>query len=477
MKRQCPFKGIMSNRQAKISTELVYGIFLLTFLSISITFIASIKIIERQRIEIEAFNIQKIFYDIEKDYPLSVQKLSLYLPNGITYGIYDINKKHLISGHDGLKKEEIKIIDFQLSIEKAFLYPSITAKRVINISGVPYLMFVKKDFDAERSGLKNILFLFIPFGVVSLFTLTGFAYAYYKRRFLIPFETLKNAYSRVTEENIDVRIDRANVKEWDLIYNQFNEMIERVKNYKERLEQNIQELSKTNEALKSAQDEIIFSEKMATVGRLSAGLAHEIGNPLTSIMGYISFLRDGAKDEKDREILFLIYKETERINRIIRDLLNFARSKNEEGVGACNPKDVVVDVIRLLSPQKDFKKVELINNVLEGRAILFSAEELKQVLLNLLINAVDVSPNGGKIEISSKTEGDYFLISIKDEGGGVPLEIKDKIFDPFFTTKPVGKGTGLGLSVAHSLVTRYGGKIYFQNYEKGCIFYLKLKML
>ena len=468
---------IGNNKSGKISTELIYGIFLLSFISIIITFIASIKIIEKQRIEIESFNLQKIFYDLERN-PIKTENFNLYLPSGLIYSIYDMKKKVFVSGFDGLKEEDILIKndEMDIEIEKSLIYPSIVAKKIIFISGKPYLVYLRKDFDAEKNGLKNIALLFIPFGIVSLLTLTLFTYAYYRKRFLVPFENLKKAYARVGEDNINVRIDKSNVKEWDVIYEQFNEMMERIENYKKRLEQNIQELQKINLALKSAQEEIIFSEKMATVGRLSAGLAHEIGNPLTSIMGYITFLKENAKNEEDKEILSLIYKETERINRIIKDLLNFARSNKEDGLVVCNVRDVLNDIIRLLTPQKDFKNIQLINNVTDAKAVVFSAEELKQVLLNVIINAVDANKDGGKIEISHSIEDDYYILSIKDEGGGIPDEIADKIFEPFFTTKPVGKGTGLGLSVAHSLVNKYGGKIYFKNYENGCVFFIKLKI-
>ncbi|MCX7991475.1 MAG: ATP-binding protein [Proteobacteria bacterium] len=465
----------MTNKFGKISAELIYGIFLLTLLSIIITFIATIKIVEKQRIEIEVFNLQKIFYDLEKN-PID-NNLKLYLPGGIAYGIYDIEKKTNISGIDSLSKDDIKWREgMDIEVEKDFLYPSITAKKVIYLTGRPYLIFLKRDFDAEKNSLRSIIILFIPFGLISLVTLTLFTFAYYRKRFLVPFENLKKAYKSVSEDNITVRIDKSNVKEWDLIYDQFNEMMEKIESYKNKLEHNIEELKKINLALKSAQEEIIFSEKMATVGRLSAGLAHEIGNPLTSIMGYISYLKENAKSDEEREILDLIFRETERINRIIRDLLNFARSKNEGGVSVCNVRDVIEDIIRLLAPQKDFKNIELINNVSEGKAVIFSTEELKQVLLNIIINAVDASRDGGKIQIDYQIEEDNFIISVTDEGGGIPDEIADKIFDPFFTTKPVGKGTGLGLSVAHSLVTKYGGKIYFKNYDRGCIFFVRLKI-
>ncbi|GAB4436537.1 MAG: hypothetical protein OHK0040_07800 [bacterium] len=334
-----------------------------------------------------------------------------------------------------------------------------------------------REFDAEKEMIKKDVVIFLPFAIVCLFTLTAFAFVLYKRRLLTPFEVLKNAYREVEQGRLTTRIKPVGIREWDSLYNRFNEMINHLEQYKKDLEKTISELSKTNEALQSAQQEIVFSEKMATVGRLAAGLAHEIGNPLTSIMGYLSFMISNANNEEEKNMLSLILNETERINRIIRDLLNFARSTSDDTIKTCNPREVVEESIRLLLPQKDFKKTNLINNFTENMPVNFSNEELKQVILNLLINAIDVTPEGRKIVISSLREGSFLIISVADEGGGVPDEIKDKIFDPFFTTKPPGKGTGLGLSVVHTLVERYGGKITFENGEKGAIFKVYLKGL
>jgi len=119
--------------------------------------------------------------------------------------------------------------------------------------------------------------------------------------------------------------------------------------------------------------------------------------------------------------------------------------------------------------------VNIEKNIESKASVVFSKEELKQVFLNILLNAIDVTPPKGKIIISTFQSEDSVFVSFEDEGGGVPDNIKDKIFEPFFTTKQVGKGTGLGLSVAHTLVQRYGGKINFTNTEKGAKFTITLK--
>jgi len=468
---------MIKREEGNIKTELISGIFLLSFLAIFITFFATFKISEKRQIELETIYLQKIFYDIEKQQPERVEQVLLFLPFGVSYGLYDPITKQLISGVDLLSKEKIKLGSSNTEIGNELFFPSITLYQSVIISGKPLFLVIKRDFDAEKGMIKKDVLIFMPFALVCLLTLTAFSYLLYRKRLLKPFELLKDAHSKVGVGNFKTKLSPVGIEEWDVLYSQFNQMMDYLENYKKDLEKTIEKLSETNKALKNAQEEIVFSEKMATVGRLAAGLAHEIGNPLTSIMGYLSFMVSNAKDEDEKNMLTLILSETERINRIIRDLLNFARNRSDDVLETCNPKDVVDETIRLLTPQKDFKKIKLVNNFNESMPVNFSAESLKQVLLNLIINAIDVTSEGGNITVSSRKDNGMLVLSIEDEGGGVPEEIKDKIFEPFFTTKPPGRGTGLGLSVVHTLVERYGGRVEFENTSKGAVFKVYIKGL
>lgn len=467
----------MKAEKGNIKTELILGIFLLSFFAVFFTFIAIFKISERRQIEVETFNLQKIFYELQKSQIDNLANFNLFLPSGTYYGLYNPTDKTVIKGRDVLPKEKIKLGAQDIFVEKAFLYPSLTLYQTVYFGATPYILAIKREFDAERYMIKSDILIFLPFAIISFVTLTGFAYFFYKRRLLNPFETLKSAYLDVRETKLSNRLKPVGISEWDMLYEQFNQMLESIESYKGHLEKTIIELSSANDALKSAQKEIVFSEKMATVGRLAAGLAHEIGNPLTSIMGYLSFMIENTTNEEDKKMLTLILNETDRINRIIKDLLNFARSHSDDMLETCNPRDVINDTLTLLLPQKDFKQIKLVNNFTASTPVYFSAEELKQVILNLLINAMDVSKEGGTVTISSYFDDDSLVIAVSDEGGGVPDEIKDKIFEPFFTTKPVGKGTGLGLSVVHTLVNKYNGKVGFENTEKGATFRVFLKRL
>lgn len=460
--------------KGKIGFELIIGIFILSFFAILISFFVSIRLWEKKHLDLESFNIQRIFYDIQKS-NIDIENLELFLPSGYTYGIYNLNKE-LVKGQDILLSPKTIPSRLEIKYEKNFLYPSVTLFDVINLKNNSYILAIRRDFDIEKYQLKKLIILFIPFGLIIIFTLTFFSFWIYNKRIIKPLQTLKKAYEEIDKYSSNYNLSKIGIYEWDVLFDQFNEMMNRLKDYENNLKNKIDELEDANKKIKTAQDEIIFSEKMATVGRLSAGLAHEIGNPLTSIMGYLSSLKESKNDPEIKEVLSIVLNETERINRIVRDLLNFARTEKKDTQDEItDPIEVIEETLKLLEPQKDFTKVIVEKNFLNKSMVVFSKEELKQVLLNLLLNAIDVTPQNGKIMITTFESNEYFCLSIEDEGGGISESIKDKIFEPFFTTKPVGKGTGLGLSVAHTLVKRYDGKMIFENTEKGAKFTIMLK--
>lgn len=460
--------------KGKIGFELISGIFTLSFFAILISFFVSIRLWEKKHIELESFNIQRIFYDIQKS-TKDINNLDLFLPSGYTYGIYNMNKE-LIKGQNILPPPKTIPPKLEVKYDKSFFYPSVTLFDVITIQNNSYIFVIRRDFDIEKYQLKKLIILFIPFGLILILTLSFFSFWIYNKRIIKPLNTLKMAYENIDNHSSNYNLTNVGIYEWDILFNQFNEMMNRLKKYEESLKRKIEELKEANKRIKNAQDEIIFSEKMATVGRLSAGLAHEIGNPLTSIMGYLSSLKESNNDPETKEIISIVLSETERINRIVKDLLNFARAEKKDfQEEVTNPIEVIEETLKLLAPQKDFTKVNIEKNFQENTNVIFPKEELKQVILNILLNALDVTPPKGRIIISTFPSEQYLCITIEDEGGGVPESIKDKIFEPFFTTKPVGKGTGLGLSVAHTLVKRYDGKIIFNNTDKGAKFIIMLK--
>ena len=225
---------------------------------------------------------------------------------------------------------------------------------------------------------------------------------------------------------------------------------------------------------------------MASVGRLAAGVAHEIGNPITAIMGMHDLLSDKETSEETRiDFLRRMRKETERIHFVVRDLLDYARpegpSSSMSGEASANVRDVVNDAIALVRPQKDWKEIALTNDIDADIHVFLSPQRLTQIFLNLLLNAAAAlgdSPNnaGHAVIVRARISGNSRArIEVEDNGPGIPDDLREQIFDPFVTTKDVGKGTGLGLAVCKGILESASGRIFVDGaYTRGARIVLEL---
>ena len=254
-----------------------------------------------------------------------------------------------------------------------------------------------------------------------------------------------------------------------------NSMLRRISVDKEKLRSTVNSLEAANLQLKKAQQEIIRAEKLASVGRLSAGIAHEIGNPIGIVMGYLELLKQKDIPAAEREeYIHRTEEEIERINTIIRQLLEISRPSNT-GLKVVAVHDLIDDVAQVLEVQPLMSNIELECRLEAGNdRVLADPNQLRQVFLNLIINAVDaISSEGkadsGKLLVQSSLAGEtpeqtigrktHLKIMFIDNGPGIPAENIGNIFDPFYTTKDPGKGTGLGLSVSFMIVEGFGGKM------------------
>jgi len=267
-----------------------------------------------------------------------------------------------------------------------------------------------------------------------------------------------------------------------------NSMLKRLAENKEQMEAQIQSLEEANNELKEARDVVLRSEKLSCLGRLAAGIAHEVGNPLGSILGYTGLLMDHVKqDPEARDYLERIESEISRISTIVRELLDYSRSSP----GDPSPVDInalVSEAVSFFSHQKRIGGVNLETRLGERVGVAWAdADQLKQVLINLLFNASDALDGPGHIAIHTRRQPlpqatapnrlqtEHIQIVVSDTGAGIPLSDQEKIFDPFFTTKPPGKGTGLGLAISRRIVESFGGSLDVESDEgKGSAFTVRL---
>lgn len=236
------------------------------------------------------------------------------------------------------------------------------------------------------------------------------------------------------------------------------------------------------EELVQAQKQLIQVEKLATVGTLAGGVAHEINNPLTAILTNVQMLLapDNTLDADSQESLQLIEEATKRCRTIVQKLMTYAKKPLEPAeLTKINLLNVVNDVVTFLGYQLEQENIQLVTQGQEDKYwIIGSKNELEQVLTNLILNAKDAMHNikrGGVVYITISRAQDWVVLEVRDEGCGIPQEIIPKIFDPFFSTKDVGKGTGLGLSICQSIIEKHNGLISaYSEVNKGSVFTVKL---
>lgn len=210
---------------------------------------------------------------------------------------------------------------------------------------------------------------------------------------------------------------------------------------------------------KRLQAQIDQSEKLAVIGQMAAGVAHEIGNPLTSISALVQILQRRSQDAFMSEQLVNIKENIDRITRIVRELVDFSRPPSYE-TNLQDITDIIKTAIGIVKYDKRVRKVKFETELKDFLpSVNIAADQILQVLVNILINALDAIDGNGIVTVKSRYDETKIYVDITDDGCGMDNLTIEKIFDPFFTTKEVGKGTGLGLSVSYGIVNRFGGEI------------------
>ena len=224
------------------------------------------------------------------------------------------------------------------------------------------------------------------------------------------------------------------------------------------------ELSRDITADINTRQAMMQQDKLASIGRLSAGVAHEINNPLTTILTTAMLIQEDIDPKNPMyEELETITNETLRCRKIVASLLDFAR-QTEPAKKHYNINDIITECIRLTRKQAEFKDVQILQALSEKvPKLLLDKEQIQQALINLILNATDATDPGGKITVSTALSPDnqFVNINVSDTGKGIAAEVVDKIFEPFFTTREIG--TGLGLAITHGIIGRHGGDIRVQS--------------
>ena len=304
--------------------------------------------------------------------------------------------------------------------------------------------------------------------LLSLALLVGAALLslFWSHRLTRPIEQLSEATREVGQGRFEIEVKNDSGDEIGALAGSFNTMAGELKN--------------REAALKELYGQLVQSEKMAAFGALGAGLAHEVKNPLAGILGIAQLsLRAVESGHPLEKNLHIIEKETKRCKTIIENLLRFARQEKVE-FGKVDVGQVVADALAIVEHQLGINSVRVEQRVEPGiPACLGSANQLQQVLMNLMINAQQAMAGPGAVTLSAgRTASGDLELRVSDTGPGIPKAIQTKIFDPFFTTKPAGQGTGLGLSVTYGIVRDHGGDIRLESEEgKGATFIITIPAL
>jgi len=349
---------------------------------------------------------------------------------------------------------------------------------------------------------------------VNLLVVITFGRRFLHRTFVRPVETMVRGTSRIASGDFDHRIGRMPGAELEEIRTSVNALADCLVEDQQKLAENIRSLDQTNAELVATRDELIRIARLASVGTLASGIAHEVGNPLGALVGFADLARIQAEREgRDTELLEAVRVEADRIDRIVRTLLEFGRDRGPEGEmkESVRIEPIVARVLDLLESQGRLTDVEVSCELDPGiPTVAGRTQHVEQILLNLTLNALDamddteaprleiglsVEPGGyrqgpqrreddpelvdythlRRVATDSRAEGpdalhttdEIIVLSVRDNGPGIPPAQVDRLFDPFFTTKHPGEGTGMGLAICARLADGMGGRIDLESDPRG----------
>lgn len=338
---------------------------------------------------------------------------------------------------------------------------------------------------AEKARLQRSRQFLLIYFVITFFALVGCGAFVLARIVVRPINRLLSATERIIGGHYGQVVPVSGSAELARLGDSFNAMSKTLQQKEQEVSEHVAALEQANRELRQAREEAIRTEKMASIGLLAAGMAHEIGTPLAAIMGYAELAASDPLDTTTvQDYARRISGDCARIDRIVRGLLDYSRPRTAT-VESCDLRELVESTVDMLTQQGAFKQIELATEF-DDRLPAASVDphQLQQVLINLLLNSRDAMPSGGKLTIRTRVDNEDVVnddavsrlkIDVLDSGCGIPAGNLSRIFDPFFTTKPPGKGTGLGLAISARIIEGFGGSMTVESREgSGTCFTLRL---
>jgi signal transduction histidine kinase len=329
-----------------------------------------------------------------------------------------------------------------------------------NFRGVLQGQFPLSSVKDELRWVGTLYLLYIAFyGAVLLF----FGIWLLGKAVVQPVRKLTTATCRVAQGDLIQEVIPEGPREIAELSLTFNTMTRALQQSRQETEESIRMLRSANEELQRTQQELLRAERLASVGHLAAGMAHEIGNPLGAIIGYLDLLNGELPPGRQQDMACRAFGEAGRIDRLVKELLNYAVPAGQ-AVEAIDPAAVLDEVVELLCHQGVLAGVRIEKNLPRSLPpVQISRDKLLQVLVNLLCNARDAMAHGidqeAVLTLQGGVDGAHIWMAITDNGSGIHPETLANIFDPFFTTKAPGQGRGLGLTVCHRIINEAGGTI------------------
>ncbi len=327
--------------------------------------------------------------------------------------------------------------------------------------GMLYVGLLERAYTSIRD---RVILSFFGIATLGFLLISGLTY-YMIGSITRPIGEMVAATRNIAAGRFDQPVRADTGGELALLANSFNVMQESLRKMRDELEawgRTLEEkVRRRTEELIAMHDRVAQSERLASLGKLAAGVAHEINNPLGAILALTALtVEDLAPDDPRREDLQEVVRQAERCRNIVRGLLEFSR-QSEPHVERLDLNKVLEDTLALISRQSFFFNIQVVKQLTPDLPrVSADRSQLQQVFMNILINAVQAMQEKGTVTLQSRPAADGFVeVSIADTGCGIPPDKLDRIFDPFFTTKPSGKGAGLGLSIAYGIVAKHGGAI------------------